>query len=155
MAYIATDRDGKFLLSASYGGNKVSVTRSGRTASCKQRSRSSRRSRTRIAFLTDPTNRYVLHTSLGGDLVYQEKFDAKTGRLTPNDPPSVSIKTKAGARHLVFSPNGKFAIWSMTRRLDLRVPMGRQDRHPEEGSAGHDLAAEGLRGQTMGGRTFT
>ncbi len=58
--------------------------------------------------LPDPSNRYVLHTSLGGDLVYSEKFDAKTGKLTPNDPPSISVKAKAGPRHLVFAPNAKF-----------------------------------------------
>jgi 6-phosphogluconolactonase len=46
--------------------------------------------------LADPSNRYVLHTSLGGDVVYQEKFDARSGKLTPNDPPNVSVKAKAG-----------------------------------------------------------
>src|SRR5204862_8199659 len=55
-----------------------------------------------------PTNHYVLQTSLGGERVYQQKVDAKTGKLTPNEPPSMEVKAKAGPRHLVFSPNEKF-----------------------------------------------
>jgi 6-phosphogluconolactonase len=51
--------------------------------------------------------------------VYQEKFDAKTGKLTPNDPPSVSIKAKAGARHLVFSPSGTFVY--LVDELDASI----------------------------------
>ena len=69
--------------------------------------------------VTDPTNQYVLHTSLGGDVVYQEKFDAKTGKLTPNDPPTVSVKAKAGPRHLVFSPNQKFVY--LVNELDASI----------------------------------
>jgi 6-phosphogluconolactonase len=61
----------------------------------------------------------VLHTSLGGDLVYQEKFDAKTGKLTPNDPPSVGVKAKAGPRHLVFSPGKKFVY--LVNELDASI----------------------------------
>jgi len=69
--------------------------------------------------VADPTNRYVLHTSLGGDVVYQEKFDARTGKLTPNDPPTVSVKAKAGPRHLVFSPNQKFVY--LLNELDASI----------------------------------
>jgi 6-phosphogluconolactonase len=119
MAYIATDRGGKFLLSASYGGNKVSVNPIGPDGIVQAAQQIIETQPNAHCILTDPTNRYVLHTSLGGDLVYQEKFDAKTGRLTPNDPPSVSIKTKAGARHLVFSPNGKFVY--LVDELDASI----------------------------------
>src|SRR6266853_2102361 len=46
-------------------------------------------------------------------------IDAKTGKLTPNDPPSVSIKAKAGARHLVFSPSGTFVY--LVDELDASI----------------------------------
>lgn len=108
MAYIVTDRTGKFLLSASYGGNKVTVNPIGPDGLVQPAQQIMATQPNAHCIMPDPSNRYVLHTSLGGDLVYQEKFDAKTGQLTPNDPPSVSIKAKAGARHLVFSPNKKF-----------------------------------------------
>jgi 6-phosphogluconolactonase len=119
MAYIAIDRTGNFLLSASYGGNKVAVNPIGPDGVVQQAAQTIATEPNAHCITTDPTNRYVLHTSLGGDLVYQEKFDAKTGKLTPNDPPSVSVKAKSGARHLVFSPNKKFVY--LVSELDAAI----------------------------------
>jgi 6-phosphogluconolactonase len=119
MAYITTDRTGKFLLSASYGGNKVAVNPIGPNNVVEPAQQTIATEPSAHCIITDPTNRYVLHTSLGGDLVYQEKFDAKTGKLTPNDPPSVSVKAKSGARHLVFSPNKKFVY--LVSELDAAI----------------------------------
>jgi 6-phosphogluconolactonase len=119
MAYVSTDRSGKFLLSASYGGNKVAVNPIGSNGVVEQAAQTIATEPNAHCIITDPTNRYVLHTSLGGDLVYQEKFDAKTGKLTPNDPPSISVKAKAGPRHLVFSPNKKFVY--LVDELDASI----------------------------------
>jgi 6-phosphogluconolactonase len=119
MAYISTDRSGKYLLGASYGGNKVTVNPIGPDGVVQPAAQTIATEPNAHCIVTDPSNRYVLHTSLGGDLVYQEKFDAKTGKLTPNDPPSVSVKAKAGARHLVFSPNQKFVY--LVDELDASI----------------------------------
>src|SRR3954452_1209854 len=76
MAYVVTDRSGKFLLSASYGGNKITVNPivpNGVVAPAAQTIATEPNAH---CILTDPSNRFVLHTSLGGDLVYQQKFDA-------------------------------------------------------------------------------
>jgi 6-phosphogluconolactonase len=108
MAYIATDRTGKFLFSASYGGNKIAVSPIGADGVVQAAQQIMPTQPNAHCILPDPSNRYVLHTSLGGDLIYSEKFDAKTGKLEPNDPPSISVKAKAGPRHLVFAPNAKF-----------------------------------------------
>jgi 6-phosphogluconolactonase len=119
MAYIITDRSGKFLLSASYGGNKVTVNPIGPDGMVQPAQQIMPTQPNAHCILPDPSNRYVLHTSLGGDLVYQDKFDVKTGQLTPNDPPSISIKAKAGARHLAFSPNQKFVY--LVDELDASI----------------------------------
>jgi 6-phosphogluconolactonase len=119
MAYVATDRSGKFLLSASYGGNKVTVNPIGPDGVVQAAQQIMPTEPNAHCILPDPSNRYVLHTSLGGDLVYQEKFDAKTGKLTPNDPPSVGVKAKAGPRHLVFSPGKKFVY--LVNELDASI----------------------------------
>lgn len=108
MAYIVTDRSGKYLLSASYGGNKVTVNPIGANGVVGQAQQVVATQPNAHAILPDSSNRHVLHTSLGGDVVYQQKFDAKTGKLTPNDPPTISVKAKAGPRHFRFSPNEKF-----------------------------------------------
>jgi 6-phosphogluconolactonase len=108
MAYIATDRTGRFLLSASYQGNKVAVNAIGPNGVVGTTLQTIATQPKAHCILADPSNRYVLHTSLGGDVIYQQSFDAKTGALSPNNPPTVSVKARAGPRHLVFLPNEKF-----------------------------------------------
>src|SRR5437667_2340308 len=68
MAYVATDRRGKFLLSASYGGNKVTVNPIGPDGIVQPAQQIVPTEPNAHCILTDPSNRYVLHTSLGGDL---------------------------------------------------------------------------------------
>ena len=43
----------------------------------------------------------------GSDKIFVYKFDAATGKLTANDPPSGSVAPGAGVRHFVFHPNGR------------------------------------------------
>jgi 6-phosphogluconolactonase len=119
MAYVVNDRSGKFLLGASYGGNKVTVNPIGPDGVVQPAQQIVATQPNAHCIMPDPSNRYVLHTSLGGDLVYQDKFDVKTGKLTPNDPPSVSVKAKAGARHLVFSRNKRFVY--LVNELDASI----------------------------------
>ena len=54
----------------------------------------------------DPTGKRVISTDLGMDKIFVWDFDAKTGKLTPNKPHSVSVPPGDGARHFVFHPNG-------------------------------------------------
>jgi 6-phosphogluconolactonase len=119
MAYILVDRSGKFLLGASYGGNKVTVSPIGPNGVVQAATQVMETKPNAHCIVTDPTNHYVLHTSLGGDVVYQEKFDAKAGKLTPNDPPTVSVKAKGGPRHLTFSPNHRFVY--LVDELDAAI----------------------------------
>lgn len=119
MAYIAVDRTGRFLLSASYGGNKVAVNAIGPNGVIAPAQQVVATEPNAHCIIVDPTNRYVLHTSLGGDVIYQQKFDAKAGKLTPNDPPTVSVKAKGGPRHLVFSPDKKFVY--LLNELDAAI----------------------------------
>ncbi|MGA2957125.1 MAG: beta-propeller fold lactonase family protein [Thermodesulfobacteriota bacterium] len=109
MAYISTDKTGRFLFSASYAGHKISVNPiggkglvqtdptqvliTGRNAHC---------------ILSDPSNRFVYVPNLGSDQVMQLIFDEKTGILTPNKPGAVYTKVGAGPRHLDFFPNNRF-----------------------------------------------
>jgi len=56
----------------------------------------------------DPTGRFVLHVDLGLDKIFIWKFDEKTGKLTANDPPSISLPPGDGPRHFHFHPNGRW-----------------------------------------------
>lgn len=109
MAYAATDATGRALFTASYGGNLAAVSLidddgivraaahqtmpTGRHAHC---------------IRVDASNRFVFVPTLGSDLVMQYRFDAGSGRLTANDPPSVAVPAGNGPRHLAFSRDGRF-----------------------------------------------
>ncbi len=55
----------------------------------------------------DPRNRFVLATDLGQDRMYIYRFDAATGKLSPNGAP-VSLPSGDGPRHFVFHPGGRW-----------------------------------------------
>lgn len=57
---------------------------------------------------SDPTGRFVLHVDLGLDKIYIWKFDEKTGKLTANDPPAISLPPGDGPRHFHFHPNARW-----------------------------------------------
>jgi 6-phosphogluconolactonase len=108
MANIATDRGGKVLFSASYGGNKVALNplqANGVVAEPKQVIPTGLNAH---AFLPSPDNRFVFATNLGSDQILAFAFDATAGTLTPSDPPAIKVPEKSGPRHFVFHPNGKF-----------------------------------------------
>lgn len=56
----------------------------------------------------DPSGRFVLHVDLGLDQILVWKFDDQTGKLTPNDPPAVSLPPGDGPRHFAFHPNKRW-----------------------------------------------
>jgi 6-phosphogluconolactonase len=109
MAYIITDRTGRFLLAASYTDAKLAiypidaegriepdatqVTSTAPNAHC---------------VVIDAANRFAYCAVLGGDHVMQLRFDAATGTFAPNTPASIVTRKGAGPRHLAFHPNGRF-----------------------------------------------
>jgi len=109
MAYVSTDRSGRFLFTASYGGDKIAVSPIGPdglvTAEAIQMLPTGRNAH---SILADRTNRFVYSANLGGNQVLQFAFDATTGKLTPLDPPAVKPEPGHGPRHLAFSPDNKF-----------------------------------------------
>ena len=114
--YMATDRRGRFVLSAYYHQSKTAVhpiddngvagtppiewlhTASG--AHCIQ---------------TDPSNRFAFVPHIAGkgpNAIFQFRFDEGTGRLTPNSPPTVSPEGELGPRHFCFHPSRDILYFS-------------------------------------------
>jgi 6-phosphogluconolactonase len=56
----------------------------------------------------DPSGKFVLHVDLALDKIFIWKFDDQHGKLTPNDPPSISLPPGDGPRHFYFHPNGRW-----------------------------------------------
>ncbi len=108
MAYIATDRSGRFLLAASYPNNKVTVNPIAPDGTVQAPKQVVPTEPNAHAIQPDASNRFVLATSLGGNLLKLFRFDAATGALSPNDPPAAPVKAGAGPRHFAFHPtNGR------------------------------------------------
>ena len=126
MAYVATDRSGRFLLSASYGGDKIAINPIGAGGVVGAEPVQVVATRKNAhAILTDRANAHLFASNLGGDVLLQYKFDAATGRVAPNDPAFVETKKGAGPRHFVFSPDDKFAY--LVNELDGTVNSYRYD----------------------------
>ncbi len=107
MAYIATDRTGRFLLGASYPGHKVTVNPIGPPGTVQPAQQVLPDHPNAHSIMADAANRHVLVPTLGNDRVNQFTFNAATGMLAPTTPPAVAVKAKAGPRHFVFHPGGK------------------------------------------------
>jgi 6-phosphogluconolactonase len=69
--------------------------------------------------LLDRPNKFAYSCDLGTDRVMVYRFDARSGSLSPNAPPSVSMKPGAGPRHLAFHPKGHFVY--VLNELDSTV----------------------------------
>src|SRR6201993_4161331 len=109
MPYVSTDRTGKWLFTASYGGDKLAVSPIGEdglvTAEAVQVVPTGRNAH---SILPDRRNKYVYACTLGANQVLQFNFDAKAGQLTPNDPPAIGPEPGHGPRHMAFSPDDKY-----------------------------------------------
>ena len=68
----------------------------------------------------DPSGKFVLATDLGLDLIFIWKFDAQTGKLTPNTPASVALPPGDGPRHFAFHPTGKW-LYSLQEEASTMV----------------------------------
>ena len=109
MAYISTDKTGRFLLAASYAGHKISVNPIGDKGFVSGDPVQVMISGINAhSILPDPSNRFVYVPNLASDKVMQLVFDEKTGVLTPNKPGAVYTRHGEGPRHMAFSPNNRF-----------------------------------------------
>lgn len=107
MAYIATDRSGRWLLSASYGGHLVAVSPIGADGVAQAATQTVPTGPNAHSIVTDASNRFVFSTSLGGGAIHQMRFDAGSGQLVPNEPAQLAARPGASPRHLVWHTNGR------------------------------------------------
>jgi len=110
LAYISLDRTGRFLFGASYTNSKITVNPIGdRGAVLAEPTQIMDTGKHAHSILADPYNRFVYSANLGSDQIMQLIFDQKKGLLSSNNPAVVKTGEDSGPRHIVFSPNKKFA----------------------------------------------
>jgi len=108
MPYVSTDQTGRFLFTASYGGDKIAVSPISENGLVEAKAiQVIPTGRNAHSILPDRSNKFVYAATLGANQVLQFTFDSKTGKLTANDPASVSPEAGHGPRHLAFSPDNK------------------------------------------------
>jgi 6-phosphogluconolactonase len=108
MPYVSVDATGRFLFTASYGGDKIAVSPISESGLVETAAiQLIPTGRNAHAILADRTNRFVYVPTLGANQILQFLFDAKTGKLTPNEPAAVMARPGDGPRHLVFAPDNK------------------------------------------------
>ena len=115
--YLATDRSGRFLLSAYYEGGLCAVHAIGEDgAAAAPPVEWLATAKGAHSMQTDPTNRFafVPHISggTGPNAIFQFRFDAETGRITPNTPARVDMDAELGPRHFCFHPSKDILYFS-------------------------------------------
>ncbi|MGB9020667.1 MAG: beta-propeller fold lactonase family protein [Pseudolabrys sp.] len=109
MPYVSTDQTGRFLFTASYGGDKIAVSPIGENGLIEAEAiQVIPTGRNAHSILPDRSNKFVYAATLGANQVLQFTFDSKSGKLTANEPASVSPEAGHGPRHLVFSSDNKY-----------------------------------------------
>jgi len=115
--YLVVDRTGKYVLAANYGGGSVTAVALkddgslGEVTAFIQHTGSSvnlqrQKEPHGHSINVDPGNRFAVAADLGLDKLLVYRFDGKTGKLEPNEPPFTSVKAGAGPRHFAFHPKG-------------------------------------------------
>ena len=126
--FLATDRTGRFLLSAYYQGAYPAVhpIGAGGLLSAPPLGRLETAAGAH-AIQTDPSNRFAFVPHIarlndnvlepvkenhGPNVIFQLKFDAQNGRLTPNSPLRVEPAERLGPRHYCFHPTADIVYFS-------------------------------------------
>lgn len=109
MPYVSTDQTGRFLFTASYGGDKIAVSPIGENGLIEAEAiQVIPTGRNAHSILPDRSNKFVYAATLGANQVLQFTFDSKSGKLTANEPASVSPEAGHGPRHVAFSSDNKY-----------------------------------------------
>ena len=120
--HMSTDRSGRHLLSAYYQAGHCAVHPIDETGAVGGAATEWLETNSGAhCFQTDPSNQYAflphIATGSGGlphlpagrqegiNTIFQYRFDASTGHLTPNDPPTISPEAQDGPRHYCFHPS--------------------------------------------------
>jgi 6-phosphogluconolactonase len=118
--HLITDKAGKHVLVANYGGGSAAVLPVGNdgrlgepTSVVQHKGKGTNPARQEgphgHSINLSPDNRFAFVADLGLDKVFIYRFDGEKGTLTANDPAFVEMAPGAGPRHFAFHPNGKFA----------------------------------------------
>jgi 6-phosphogluconolactonase len=119
--YVEVDALGRFVLTANYGTGNVSVFPVQRAGSLGKaidmhQDRGSGPNRERQegphahCIVLDRSNRNAYSCDLGTDRIMIYRFDNRSGKLLPAEPPFVELNAGDGPRHFAVHPTGEYAF---------------------------------------------
>jgi 6-phosphogluconolactonase len=107
-AQISIHKSGKYLLASNYANGRVAALPLGPDGALGPPIDPQNAGPNAHMILDDGQSaNFVFVPCADGPYIAQYRFDASTGRLQPNSPPTVA--TRARPRHMVFHPSGRFA----------------------------------------------
>lgn len=136
--FIALDRSGRWLMSASYGGHRIGINPIDGDGRAQSPLHSLASEPNAHCFRTDRSNRFAYAACLGGDSVMQMRFDPTSGRVTPNAVARFVVRPGAGPRHLEFHPDGDMAY--LLNELDASIDTLALDETTGQLHAQHSVA---------------
>lgn len=108
--YLSVDTTQRWLLTADFDNNLVQVYPLGEDGIVGPTPSENRTVQARPhAILQDPSGAYVFVPHRDANLIEQYIFDANSGTLIANNPPSVAAPMGTGPRHMVFAPDASQA----------------------------------------------
>ena len=112
--YLATDRTGRFLLAAYYSAGKATVHPIAATGAVGHPAVCTVKTLPYAHCIeTDATNQFTFLPHVAeSNTIFQWRFDATTGQLTPNEPPQVTPEPGIGPRHYVYHPTQPILYFS-------------------------------------------
>jgi 6-phosphogluconolactonase len=110
--YLATDKQGNYLLTAYYGAAKAAIYPIKPDGTIDSNATSLvTTDKNPHSIQADPSNQFVFVPNTGADKVLQFKFDSASGKITPNSPAELATGTSTGPRHFWFHPRGNFVYF--------------------------------------------
>jgi 6-phosphogluconolactonase len=152
-AYLATDRAGRFLLTAYYVDAKVTVHAIGKDGSLSDQPLQTIPTAEKAhASVPDPSNRFLYVPHTGPNAIFLFRLDAQTGQLTANSPARLETPKNTGPRHIVFHPTLAIAYvaneqgssvtaYRLDRRSGMLTPLQTMSTLPK-GFRGSNACAE-------------
>ena len=111
--YVSVDATGRYLLSAYYSAGHIAVHPINPDGAISGPATEwlGTRQKAHCAH-TDASNSFVFLPHVGeSNAIYQYRFDASTGSLTPNNPPVVEAPEGDGPRHYAYHPHANFVYF--------------------------------------------
>ena len=117
--YLSIDKTGHYLMFANFGSSSVTILRINDDGSIGEQTAFMKhvghgkdpafQSKAHPHSIdVSPDNKYAVVSDLGVDKLFIYKFDASTGKLSPDQPPFVQAEAGGGPRHFTFDSAGKF-----------------------------------------------